>query len=104
MENNGELIRLERFVDKLLTQYNNLKEKYLALEVTLQQRDKECANLKDSIAELRSERSAVSDRVAALIERIVQWENEQEDASEPDIEDPSGMQGKLFTEKTEAAE
>ena len=35
MENNAELVRLEEFVDKLLTKYNQLKSDYHAAERAL---------------------------------------------------------------------
>lgn len=96
MENTTELVRLEQFVDKLLNQYNELKAKFRALEATLQERDSHCASLQDTIAELRGERSVVSDRVAGLIDRIEQWEAEQAEGDGPGNEESADVQGKLF--------
>ncbi len=76
MENNAELIRLEEFVDKLLTRFNHLKADYHALQETLRERDAECADLKETVANLSSERTEVGSRVAGLIGRIEQWESE----------------------------
>lgn len=75
MENNAELVRLEEFVDKLLTKYNKLKTDYHALQETLRERDAECADLKNSVFNLSSERSEVGNRVAGLIGRIEEWEH-----------------------------
>ncbi|HEB51176.1 MAG TPA: hypothetical protein ENI89_11275 [Desulfobulbus sp.] len=95
MENNAELIRLEQFVDKLLTKYNELKANFLALEATLRERDEEIVSLKATIDELSTERAEVGDRVAGLIDRIEQWESEQ---GNPDDggDDQGGMQANLF--------
>ncbi len=96
MENTTELVRLEQFVDKLLNQYNELKAKIRALEVTLQERDSHCTSLQDTIAELRSERSVVGDRVAGLIDRIEQWEAAQIEGEGLEDEESAGVQGKMF--------
>ena len=101
MENNAELVRLEGFVDKLLTKYNQLKADYLALQETLRERDAECADLKNTIFQLSSERTEVGSRVAGLLDRIEQWENEQS-ASPLDIGGVSGrVQGSLFSDDAE---
>ncbi len=100
MESNAELARLEEFVDKLLTKYRELKEEYHALQATLQERDNECAELKENIADLSSERSVVGERVAGLIGRIEQWETEEYMPS-AENEDQSGVQGSLFEAEPE---
>ena len=76
MENNTELVRLEGFVDKLLMKYNQLKKDFHALQETLSERDSECAELKATISDLRSERTEVGSRVTNLLDRIEQWESE----------------------------
>ncbi len=98
MESNAELARLEEFVDKLLTKYRELKDEYHTLQATLQERDNECSELKENIADLSSERSVVGERVAGLIGRIEQWENEQDIPSDED----QGGQGSLFEAESEA--
>jgi len=100
MENNAELVRLEEFVDKLLTKYNKLKTDYHALQDTLRERDAECADLKNSVFDLNSERSAVGDRVAGLIGRIEEWEHaDATDAGEKSNAD--GGQSSLFSVNTD---
>ena len=102
MENTTELVRLEQFVETLLNKYNDLKAQFHALEETLSEREatlhdreNECTALKQEIANLRNERSEVGGRVVGLIDRIEQWESEQE--GEPS-QNNSGeeKQGSLF--------
>lgn len=96
MESHSEIVRLEQFVDNLLGKYKKLKEMFHTLEVKLEERDAECAKLKETIAELRNERAEVGSRVASLLGRIEQWELEQEKGREALEEDQEGVQGKLF--------
>lgn len=96
MESQSEIVRLEQFVDNLLGKYKKLKEMYHTLEVKLEERDAECTALKETITELRSERSEVGSRVASLLGRIEQWELEQEKDREDPEEEAEGVQGKLF--------
>jgi predicted nuclease with TOPRIM domain len=98
MENNAELVRLEEFVDKLLAKYNQLKTDYHALQDTLRERDAECAELKNNIFNLSTERTEVGNRVSGLIGRIEQWENEH--GATTTMEKDSGnanVQGFLFS-------
>jgi hypothetical protein len=96
MEKNAELLRLEGFVDKLLTKYNQLKANYLALQETLQERDIECVNLKNSLSQLHNERLEVGNRVAGLLDRIEQWELEQGSTQVAQNTPPNTMQASLF--------
>ena len=107
MENNAELIRLEQFVDSLLTKYKQLKQSYTALEAALEQKQAECDTLNEKVEELRGERSVVVERVSGLIDRMEQWEGELETESEGDEdsaedEELAGVQGNLFKGKTDA--
>ena len=86
MENNTELVRLEQFVDTLLNKYNDLKDRFHALEATLRERDDECAGLKDGISVLKDERSEVGSRVSDLLGRIDQWEADQDEPSREEDE------------------
>lgn len=101
MENNAELLRLEGFVDKLLAKYNQLKADFHTLEETLQERDAECADLKEVIRELKSERTEVGSRVSNLLDRIEQWENEHTAGAESVGSQAGGVQGSLFSGETE---
>ncbi|MDW7773384.1 MAG: hypothetical protein SCH71_10885 [Desulfobulbaceae bacterium] len=104
MENNAELVRLEQFVDKLLSKYKKLQETRSILEARLEERDSECDQLKTQLAELRSERTQVGNKVAGLIDRIEQWELA---ADEDDVlggEDSDDMQGELFSGESRTAD
>jgi chromosome segregation ATPase len=109
MESSTELIKLEQFVDKLLTKYHELKDNFHSLQETLRERDSEIADLKGQITELSSERAHVGERVAGLIGRIEEWEAEQvvsfetsaggEEGAESDGGDEqAGLQSSLFDE------
>ena len=104
MENNAELARLEQFVDKMLTRYHELKEEFHALQATLQERDAECADLKNRLDELSSERAVVGERVSGLIGRIEQWEAEQQGLETENTEtgEQGGVQASLFAEDSES--
>ena len=97
MDNTTELQRLEQFVDKLLNKYNQLKADYLSLQETLRERDAECADLKNNIANLSSERTEVGSRVAGLLDRIEQWEHEHAEGAGERAQH-GGVQGTLFGE------
>ena len=105
MKNNEELVRLEQFVDNLLTKYRKLQETHHTLEASLAEKDAECGRLKETIAELRSERSQVGSRVAGLLERIERWEGEQAggDTEAASKVEPEGQQGSLFKKERAAA-
>lgn len=96
MENNAELVRLEEFVDKLLAKYNQLKTDYHALQDTLRERDTECAELKNNIFNLSTERAEVGNRVSGLIGRIEQWENEHAATADAINNEDGRAQGALL--------
>lgn len=102
MENKSELVRLEEFVDNLLLKYKQMRERCTALETILEERDTECAKLKEKITELRSERSSVGERVTGLIDRIEQWEKELETGELSGQDDLEKLQGKLFQDEQAA--
>lgn len=102
MENNSELVRLEQFVDNLLARHKKLQESYQSLEERYEEKNGECERMKNTIAELRSERSEVGARVAGLLDRIEQWELEQKSDAEEDQGEAEGSQGKLFHQKERA--
>lgn len=101
MESNAELQRLEEFVDKLLNRYNQLKADHHNLQNTLQERDNEVVELKNNINGLSSERTEVGSRVAGLIGRIEQWEDDHGQEGDADHEDEGGVQGELFEDEAE---
>jgi len=104
MENKSELIRLEEFVDNLLAKYKQMKETCAALEIMLEERDTECSKMMETIAELRSERSVVGERVTGRIDSIERWESELEGDELSGEDDLAKLQGKLFRDSEAAAE
>ena len=98
MEQGAELVRLEEFVDKLLSKYNQLKSEYASLQETVRQREAECAELKNKVFALSAERTDVGNKVAGLLGRIEQWESEQLAAVPENLEESGGAQGGLFGE------
>ena len=67
MEQGAELVRLEEFVDKLLSKYNQLKSEYASLQETVRQREAECVELKNKVFALSAERTDVGNKVAGLL-------------------------------------
>ncbi|MDY0391513.1 hypothetical protein [Desulfobulbus oligotrophicus] len=104
MDNNAELIRLENFVDNLLTKFNQLKADYHALQETLRERDAECADLKNNVFNLSTERTEVGNRVSDLLTRIQEWETEQGGAHDRDDFSGDSIQGSLFRGENEGEE
>ena len=96
MENSSELLRLEEFVDNLLVKYRKLQKECVSLEKQLEERDLQCEKLKNTIEELRSERTVVGERVTGLIDRIEKWEQELETGEIIEGDDMEKLQGKLF--------
>lgn len=103
MENNKELVRLEQFVDNLLTRHKKLQESYHSLEARYEEKNQECEKLKNTIAELRTERSEVGTRVAGLLDRIEQWELEQKTGEEGVSGEQEESQGRLFQKERAGA-
>ncbi|WP_310599121.1 cell division protein ZapB [Desulfobulbus sp.] len=101
MENNAELVRLEEFVDKLLNKYNQLKADFHSLQATLSERDAECAELKNNIYNLTTERTEVGNRVSGLLGRIEQWESDQETFSAEKGGGYESIQGSLFSDSAD---
>ena len=96
MDKGSEFVRLEEFVDNLLEKYKLAREKCVTLEAMIEERDAEFEKLKATIEELRSERNMIGEKVAGLIDRIEQWEQELESAELAGEDDLEKLQGKLF--------
>lgn len=103
MENTSEIVRLEEFVDSLVAKYKKMKEACVSLEKMLEEKEAESTRLKETIAELRSERNVVGERVAGLISRIEKWETELETGEAAGDVDLVKLQGKLFKNSQAAA-
>jgi chromosome segregation ATPase len=79
MKNNDELVRLEQLVETLISRCKEQKDKILALEKKLRDRDEECELVKMESAELQKQRTEIGSRVSGLLERIEAWETDLAD-------------------------
>ena len=75
MADANELERLEGFVAKLLTEYNDLRDDKRRLEDTLREREEQISVLEGELAAARAERNVVGSRVKGLIQQIEDWES-----------------------------
>jgi len=74
MEQESELQRLEKFVEKILTRFSALKAEKLQLEQDLFERDLLIEELKDNISSKVTERNEISERVNKIVDQIEEWE------------------------------
>ena len=102
MGSDKELIRLEQYIERLLSGYAELKKEKQNIETRLVELQTENEKYKQELDSLDSDRGQMRDRVNSLIGQIEQWETEleevegsdkssaddgQEDDSEEDAED-----------------
>jgi hypothetical protein len=98
MAQESELVRLEKFVGKLLENFRELKAENGRLQEELENRRVTIAALEDKLEVNDTERGEISNRVSKIIEQIEEWETDlggdisQEGASSGD----SSRQGSLF--------
>ncbi len=123
MEQESELRRLEKFVEKILTRFSLLKEEKTQLEQEVFERDLLIEELRENISSKVSERNEISERVNKIVDQIEDWElnleqsevvkkaepspessdQEEEVLSEPepseatDVEEEGRMQHDLFS-------
>jgi hypothetical protein len=74
MGQNGELQKLEEFVEKLLSRSNLLRQQKAKLVTELAERDRLIVELRQSLAAQDSERSEVNDRLSKIVGQIEEWE------------------------------
>jgi predicted nuclease with TOPRIM domain len=72
-----DLGRLESVVEKLLTDFNNLKKENSELEELLEQQQGEINKLQATLDEVQSDRTQVQQRVSGILNSIEQWEKSQ---------------------------
>jgi chromosome segregation ATPase len=75
MDQESEFERLERYVSKLLAQYDRLLEENSTLVKTIEQKDEEIHELRNQINSADTERGDISIRIKALIDQIEEWES-----------------------------
>jgi hypothetical protein len=74
MEQESELQRLEKFVEKILTRFSLLKEEKGQLEQEVFERDLLIEELRESISSKVTERNEISERVNKIVDQIEDWE------------------------------
>ena len=67
--------RLERYVVKLLAQYDQLLEENLRLRKSVEQKEEEIKALQVEVNSADTERGDISSRIKALIDQIEEWES-----------------------------
>ncbi|HKJ65774.1 MAG TPA: hypothetical protein VJ969_10245, partial [Desulfopila sp.] len=78
--------RLEKFVHKLLSQYEQLLDKNAQLQRLLQQRQDEIDELHSRVDSADTERGDISNRIQHLIEEIEEWQSAFASESEEQVE------------------
>lgn len=74
MDQKSEFDRLEQYVSKLLSQYDQLRDENARLQERLNQRGEEIRELKAQVSSADSERGDISIRIKGLIDKIEEWE------------------------------
>lgn len=74
MEQESELQRLEKFVEKILTRFSAIKAEKAQLEQEVIDRDRIIEELRESISSKVSERNEISERVNKIVDQIEEWE------------------------------
>ena len=75
MSQDSELLRLERFVEKMLVNFSELRAEKSSLLKQLRERDLEIEALRSNVSAQEMERGEISQRVGKLVEQIEEWEN-----------------------------
>jgi hypothetical protein len=78
MEQESELQRLEKFVEKILTRFSLLKAEKGQLEQEVFERDLLIEELRENISSKVTERKEISERVNKIVDQIEDWEQNLE--------------------------
>ncbi|MBU0728171.1 MAG: DUF904 domain-containing protein [Proteobacteria bacterium] len=98
MEHAEDINRLEAIVEKMIANYNILKQEKLSLEAVLGQKDKELKELRETVDSLKGEKSVIHKRVSGLIDSIEKWEKASSPSTaEPQRETGEKSQSQIFT-------
>jgi len=71
------MARLEAVVEKLLANFNSLKQEKAEIEAQLRQSHYEVEELQGVVAALKEEKTVVHQRVSGLLSSIEDWEKNQ---------------------------
>jgi flagellar biosynthesis chaperone FliJ len=78
MASDNELVRLEEYIERLLSGYSKLKKEKQNIEQRLGELQAENDKYRQELESIDSERGVMRDRVNSLIGQIEQWEAEIE--------------------------
>ena len=105
-----EFNRLEAVVEKLLESYSALKQKQEVLEASLEQKNQELLELRQSVGKHRDEKSQIHKRLTGLIDVVEKWEKlveesgdkkpmaqEEQQSLDEDKETTGGPESQLFS-------
>ncbi len=96
MGSDNELIRLEQYIERLLSGYAELKKEKQNIETRLVELQTENEKYKQELDSLDSDRGLMRDRVNSLIGQIEQWEKELEEKEGSDKSSADeGARGRL---------
>jgi len=99
MEQESELQRLEKFVEKILTRFTALKEEKTQLEQELFERDLLIEELRETISAKVTERNEISDRVNRIVDQIEEWESTLEKSEDSASDKPAPEQSAFVGEE-----
>lgn len=75
MENEGDFSRLEKVVEKLLANFDEMKQDNHDLQQKLLQKEQENKMLLEEMTRLKSDKDTIHKRVTGLLGAIEKWES-----------------------------
>jgi len=100
MEQNEDLARLEQYIEKLIESHNQLKSENSEMNVQLQAKQQEIAELQEMIKNLQEDRSVIHNRVTGLLDRIDEWEKAFDQEGAGQNSDSGEVQSQKLTKKS----
>lgn len=95
MEHQGELGRLEKIIERLLSGFNDLKQEKILLLERVKRQEEELLVLRKELETLRDEKNEVHKRVADLILSIEDWEESNKVGEDESVDStPAGASPK----------
>jgi predicted nuclease with TOPRIM domain len=76
-----ELSRLEKIVDKLVSQFSELQQENKRLEEHLRKVERETIELRETALRLKEEKNVAHQRIITLIQSLEKWEEGQQPRS-----------------------
>lgn len=87
MAQDNELQRLEKFVEKLLTNFSELKAEKARVEQKLFDTELKVEELQGDISSKNVERTEISERVNKIADQIAEWEQSLDDETGEDSDE-----------------